>query len=46
MCERLGVTSKTYNSYIRGATIPSDVLEHLRAMTGQSIDYLLGLAER
>ena len=43
MCERLGVTMKTYNSYIRGGTIPSTVLEKLKNMTGQSVDYLLGL---
>lgn len=42
MCEALGVTSKTYISYIEGGTIPSPVLEKLRAMTGKSIDYLLG----
>lgn len=44
MCKELEVTLKTYNSYIRGSTIPSDVLEKLRNMTGQPIDYLLGLA--
>ena len=43
MCKRLGVTMKTYNGYIRGKAIPSTVLEKLREMTGQSIDYLLGL---
>lgn len=43
MCDALGVTLKTYNSYIRGAMIPSTVLEGLREMTGRSIDYLLGL---
>lgn len=43
LCERLGVTAKTYNSYIRGGVIPSTVLEELRRMTGKSIDYLLGL---
>lgn len=43
MCQELGVTLKTYNGYIRGAVIPSDILEQLRKMTGQSIDYLLGL---
>lgn len=45
MCKALGVTLKTYNGYIRGATIPSDILERLRAMTGRSIDYLLGLRQ-
>ena len=43
MCQELGVTLKTYNGYIRGAVIPSDILDQLRKMTGQSIDYLLGL---
>ena len=45
MCEALGVTSKTYISYIEGGNIPSSVLEKLREMTGKSIDYLLGLAD-
>lgn len=43
LCEELGITLKTYNGYIRGSVIPSDVLEHLKSMTGRSIDYLLGL---
>ena len=43
MCEALGVTLKTYNGYIRGETIPSGKLEKLHAMTGKSVDYLLGL---
>lgn len=43
MCNFLGITLKTYNSYIRGAMIPSTVLEQLRNMTGKPIDYLLGL---
>ena len=30
MCQELGVTLKTYNGYIRGAVIPSDILEQLR----------------
>ena len=46
MCDALGVTLKTYNSYIKGAMIPSSVLERLRDLTGCSIDYLLGLAEK
>ena len=41
----LGITDKTYRSYIAGGTIPSTILEKLRAMTGKSVDYLLGLAE-
>lgn len=43
MCKALGITLKTYNGYIRGETIPSSVLETLHDMTGQSVDYLLGL---
>ena len=43
MCKQLGVTMKTYNGYIRGQAIPSNILEKLRKMTGQPIDYLLGL---
>jgi hypothetical protein len=43
MCDALGVTLKTYNSYINGAMIPSTILENLHGMTGRSIDYLLGL---
>lgn len=41
--EELGVTTKTYNSYIDDGPIPSHILEKLREMTGRSIDYLLGL---
>lgn len=43
ICEVLGVTLKTYNSYIRGAAIPSTILEKLKSLTGCSVDYLLGL---
>lgn len=43
MCNALDITLKTYNGYIKGSVIPSDVLEHLRQITGRSIDYLLGL---
>lgn len=43
MCAVLGVTLKTYNSYIRGTAIPSTILEKLRGLTGCSVDYLLGL---
>lgn len=43
MCNFLGITLKTYNGYIRGAMIPSTVLEQLRNVTGKPIDYLLGL---
>lgn len=44
ICKELGVTMKTYNGYIRGQAIPSTILEKLRDLTGQSIDYLLGVS--
>ena len=43
MCEKLGITWKTYNNYINGGPIPSTILERLKDMTGQSMDYLLGV---
>lgn len=46
MCQYLGVTGKTYNAYIRGATIPSGALVKLHELTGKSVDYLLGLADQ
>lgn len=42
LCAELEITLKTYNGYIRGAAIPSDILERLSDITGCSIDYLLG----
>lgn len=43
MCRHLGITLKTYNSYINDGAIPSTILEQLHEMTGKSVDYLLGL---
>lgn len=43
MCAALGVTLKTYASYINGGNIPSSILIRLKQLTGKSIDYLLGL---
>lgn len=43
MCRELGITDKTYRSYISGCAIPSDILVKLHDMTGKSVDYLLGL---
>lgn len=41
----LGITSKTYLSYVRGGTpIPSDVLIKMATLFGCSVDYLLGLS--
>ena len=45
MSKALGITTKTYNSYIGGAPIPSSVLEALRTLTGCSIDYRLGVRQ-
>ena len=42
VAERLGVTLTTYNTYINGASIPSDKLIALSDMFGVSCDYLLG----
>ncbi len=42
MCEKLGISGKTYLSYIRGGNIPSEKLARLREITGKSADYLLG----
>ena len=42
--KELGITSKTYLSYIRGNTpIPSDVLVRMARRFGCTTDYLLGL---
>lgn len=43
MCTALGITLKTYNGYIGGTPIPSNILEALHKLTGCSVDYLLGL---
>ena len=45
MSQRLGITVKTYNIYINNGAIPSTILELLHKMTGQPIDYLLGLTD-
>lgn len=45
ICEALGITPKTYNSYLAGASIPSSVLIKLHEMSGKSVDYLLGLKD-
>ena len=45
LCGKLGITYKTYQSYLGGNAIPSTVLVKLRALTGKSIEYLLNLEE-
>lgn len=37
----LGITSKTYLAYIRGAAIPSDILVSMAELFGCSTGYLL-----
>lgn len=41
----LGITDKTYRSYISGSPVPSTILEKLRDLTGKSIEYLLNLTD-
>ena len=43
---RLGITSKTYNHYISGSPIPSDVLERMARLFNCSVDYLLEIPEQ
>lgn len=43
LCAELGISYKTYQTYIGGGPIPSTVLEKLHVMTGKSIEYLLSL---
>lgn len=45
ICEELGITPKTWNSYVNGAAISSKVLVKLRELTGKTTDYLLGLVD-
>ncbi len=43
LCERLGISKKTYYNYVHKDVIPSDVLIKLSAIFGCSVDYLLGV---
>lgn len=43
---KLGITQKTYSSYIKGGPIPSDILIQMSKVFGCTIDYLLGLDEK
>lgn len=45
MCSALGVTTKTYLSYIRDGNPPTSKLMIMKTMFGCSVDYLLGLSE-
>lgn len=43
LCERLGISKKTYYNYVYKDVIPSDVLIKLSAIFSCSVDYLLGV---
>lgn len=45
IAKELRITSKTYNSYIAGNPIPSNILMAMADMFECRIDYLLGLTE-
>lgn len=44
--EKLKITQNTYNRYLRGGDIPSDVLIKMAEMFKCTTDYLLGLNEK
>lgn len=43
LSKTLGITSKTYLSYVRGNPIPSTVLIKMSKIFDCTVDYLLGL---
>lgn len=45
LAQALGVTHKTYNGYINGTPIPSDVLVSMARIFDCKVDYLLGLTD-
>jgi transcriptional regulator with XRE-family HTH domain len=45
LARELGVTHKTYNGYVNGTPIPSDVLVHMAVIFNCRVDYLLGLTD-
>lgn len=44
--EALNITQNTYNRYLRGGDIPSDVLVKMARMFHCTTDYLLGLTSK
>lgn len=42
----LHISSKTYNKYVKGNPIPSDVLERMANLFDCSVDYLLEVREK
>lgn len=45
LSQHLGITARTYNKYIKGAPIPSDVLISMADLFECRVDYLLGLTD-
>ena len=43
LANQLGITSKTYNNYVNGRPIPSDILIRMTEIFNCSADYLLGI---
>lgn len=41
VCENLDISQSTYNRYLRGTSIPSDVLVAMAELFGCTTDYLL-----
>lgn len=43
LSRKLGITSKTYRSYINGSPIPSDIVVKMSKLFNCSTDYLLDM---
>jgi len=43
LAQKLGISCKTYQNYVRGSSVPSDKLLVMRGLFGCSVDYLLGI---
>lgn len=46
LSNELGISSKTYLSYVRGKPIPSTILIKMSHIFGCTVDYLLGLTTK
>lgn len=45
LSRKLGISPKTYNSYIKGAPIPSNILLDMADLFDCRVDYLLGVTD-
>lgn len=45
LSRKLGISSKTYNNYIKGTPIPSNILLSMADIFDCRVDYLLGLTD-